>query len=61
MKSAERTKGKGAAPNMITKPFLHQMPEYLKSIDVIVARAGATTIAEVTALGIPTILFQVHT
>lgn len=48
-------KEKGAAPNMITKPFLHQMPEYLKSIDVIVARAGATTIAEVTALGIPTI------
>ncbi|WP_353855853.1 undecaprenyldiphospho-muramoylpentapeptide beta-N-acetylglucosaminyltransferase [Bacillus sp. Bos-x628] len=46
---------KGAAPNMITKPFLHQMPEYLKTIDVIVARAGATTIAEVTALGIPTI------
>lgn len=48
-------KEKGEAPNMITKPFLHQMPEYLKSIDVIVARAGATTIAEVTALGIPTI------
>ncbi|MGE6631295.1 undecaprenyldiphospho-muramoylpentapeptide beta-N-acetylglucosaminyltransferase [Bacillus sp. NPDC077027] len=46
---------KGVAPNMLTKPFLHQMPEYLKSIDVIVARAGATTIAEVTALGIPTI------
>lgn len=42
-------KSKGAADNMVTKPFLHQMPEYLKAIDVIVARAGATTIAEITA------------
>lgn len=32
------------------------MPEYLQSIDVIVARAGATTIAEITALGIPSVL-----
>ncbi|MCY9164799.1 undecaprenyldiphospho-muramoylpentapeptide beta-N-acetylglucosaminyltransferase [Bacillus atrophaeus] len=46
----------GAASNMVTKPFLHQMPEYLKAIDVIVARAGATTIAEITALGIPSVL-----
>ncbi|MBT9250602.1 undecaprenyldiphospho-muramoylpentapeptide beta-N-acetylglucosaminyltransferase [Bacillus halotolerans] len=49
-------KNKGAADNMVTKPFLHQMPEYLKAIDVIVARAGATTIAEITALGIPSVL-----
>lgn len=49
-------KSKGAADNMVTKPFLHQMPEYLKAIDVIVARAGATTIAEITALGIPSVL-----
>lgn len=49
-------KSKGAADNMVTKPFLHQMPEYLKAIDAIVARAGATTIAEITALGIPSVL-----
>lgn len=49
-------KGGKAADNMVTKPFLHQMPEYLQSIDVIVARAGATTIAEITALGIPSVL-----
>ncbi|MER1293415.1 undecaprenyldiphospho-muramoylpentapeptide beta-N-acetylglucosaminyltransferase, partial [Bacillus sp. C1(2022)] len=46
----------GAAPNMVVQPFLHQMPEYLKAFDVVVGRAGATTIAEITALGIPSVL-----
>ncbi|MDA7025965.1 undecaprenyldiphospho-muramoylpentapeptide beta-N-acetylglucosaminyltransferase [Bacillus sp. CLL-7-23] len=46
----------GVAKNMVVIPFLHQMPEYLKSFDCIVARAGATTIAEITALGIPSVL-----
>ncbi|WP_105980925.1 undecaprenyldiphospho-muramoylpentapeptide beta-N-acetylglucosaminyltransferase [Bacillus paralicheniformis] len=44
------------APNMVVQPFLHQMPEYLKEFEVVVARAGATTIAEITALGIPSVL-----
>lgn len=49
-------KKEGPAPNMVVQPFLHQMPEYLKEFEVVVARAGATTIAEITALGIPSVL-----
>ncbi|MCY7855338.1 undecaprenyldiphospho-muramoylpentapeptide beta-N-acetylglucosaminyltransferase [Bacillus sonorensis] len=55
-KVIEELKKVGAAENMSVQPFLHQMPEYLQALDVIVARAGATTIAEITALGIPSVL-----
>jgi len=46
----------GNPRNVIIKPFIHNMPEILASTDLIVARAGATTLAELTALGIPSIL-----
>lgn len=46
----------GSPENVIIKPFIHNMPEVLAGIDLIVARAGATTLAEITALGIPSIL-----
>lgn len=46
----------GNPKNVIIKPFIHNMPEVLAGIDLIVARAGATTLAEITALGIPSIL-----
>ena len=36
--------------------FIYNMNEVLKVVDVIVSRAGATTIAEITSLGIPAIL-----
>jgi UDP-N-acetylglucosamine--N-acetylmuramyl-(pentapeptide) pyrophosphoryl-undecaprenol N-acetylglucosamine transferase len=42
--------------NVVIKPFIHNMPEVLKGIDLIVARSGATTLAEITALGLPSIL-----
>ncbi|WP_332690042.1 undecaprenyldiphospho-muramoylpentapeptide beta-N-acetylglucosaminyltransferase [Halalkalibacter lacteus] len=42
--------------NVIIKPFIHNMPDVLGAIDLIVARAGATTLAEITALGLPSIL-----
>jgi UDP-N-acetylglucosamine--N-acetylmuramyl-(pentapeptide) pyrophosphoryl-undecaprenol N-acetylglucosamine transferase len=42
--------------NIIIKPFIHNMPDVLGAIDLIVARAGATTLAEITALGLPSIL-----
>lgn len=42
--------------NVILTPFLNNMMNLLKSTDIIVSRAGATTIAEITALGIPAIL-----
>ncbi|UQZ73635.1 undecaprenyldiphospho-muramoylpentapeptide beta-N-acetylglucosaminyltransferase [Niallia circulans] len=46
----------GNPENVIIKPFVHNMPEVLTSIDLTVARAGATTLSELTSLGIPSIL-----
>ncbi|MCK0470664.1 undecaprenyldiphospho-muramoylpentapeptide beta-N-acetylglucosaminyltransferase [Halalkalibacter sp. APA_J-10(15)] len=42
--------------NVTIKPFIHNMPDVLGAVDLIVARAGATTLAEITALGLPSIL-----
>ncbi|WP_226087322.1 undecaprenyldiphospho-muramoylpentapeptide beta-N-acetylglucosaminyltransferase [Mesobacillus sp. S13] len=46
----------GNPDNVIIKPFIHNMPEVLSGVDLTVARAGATTLAELTSLGIPSIL-----
>lgn len=46
----------GSPENVIIKPFIHNMPEILAGTDLTVARAGATTLAELTSLGIPSIL-----
>lgn len=46
----------GNPGNVIIKPFIHNMPEILAGTDLTVARAGATTLAELTSLGIPSIL-----
>lgn len=46
----------GSPKNVIIKPFIDNMPEVLSGIDLTVARAGATTLAELTSLGIPSIL-----
>ncbi|MBF0465275.1 MAG: undecaprenyldiphospho-muramoylpentapeptide beta-N-acetylglucosaminyltransferase [Nitrospirae bacterium] len=37
-------------------PFIYNMPEAYAACDMIVCRAGATTLAEITALGMPAIL-----
>ncbi|MGJ7910590.1 undecaprenyldiphospho-muramoylpentapeptide beta-N-acetylglucosaminyltransferase [Neobacillus sp. LXY-1] len=46
----------GNPQNVVIKPFIHNMPEVLAGIDLVVSRAGATSIAEITSLGIPSIL-----
>ncbi|MDE3838428.1 undecaprenyldiphospho-muramoylpentapeptide beta-N-acetylglucosaminyltransferase [Bacillus methanolicus] len=46
----------GNPDNVVIKPFIHNMPEVLAGIDLVVSRAGATTLAELTSLGIPSIL-----
>jgi UDP-N-acetylglucosamine--N-acetylmuramyl-(pentapeptide) pyrophosphoryl-undecaprenol N-acetylglucosamine transferase len=46
----------GSPDNVIIKPFIHNMPDVLAGIDLVVSRAGATTLAELTSLGIPAIL-----
>lgn len=52
----DEVKKHGNPDNIMIKPFIHNMPEVLSGIDLIVARAGATTLAEITALGLPSIL-----
>lgn len=42
--------------NIVIQPYIDNMPDLLPKVAVIVGRAGATSIAEVTALGIPSIL-----
>lgn len=46
----------GNPENVVIKPFIHNMPEVLSGMDLVVSRAGATTLAELTSLGIPSIL-----
>ncbi|MBU9720441.1 MULTISPECIES: undecaprenyldiphospho-muramoylpentapeptide beta-N-acetylglucosaminyltransferase [Bacillaceae] len=46
----------GKVENIVCVPYIHDMPLVLKEVDLIVARAGATTLAEITALGLPSIL-----
>ncbi|GAB7387661.1 undecaprenyldiphospho-muramoylpentapeptide beta-N-acetylglucosaminyltransferase [Bacillaceae bacterium] len=42
--------------NVSIYPFLYNMPEVLAATDLIVNRAGASFLAEITSLGIPSIL-----
>lgn len=42
--------------NVKIVPFLNDMPEMLQVCDLIVSRAGASTISEITALGVVSIL-----
>ncbi len=51
-----RVKAVGNPDNVIIRPFIHNMPDVLAGVDLVVARAGATTLAELTALGLPSIL-----
>ncbi len=37
-------------------PYLHDMPQAYAAADVVVARAGAMTVAEITARGVPAVL-----
>lgn len=47
--------------NAEVTPFLYDMPKVLRAADLVVARAGAMTIAELTACGKPAILIPLPT
>lgn len=42
--------------NISIVPYIPNMPEIFANVSVVVSRSGATTLAEVTALGLPSIL-----
>ncbi len=46
----------GLPSNLSVLSFVHNMPDVLAATHVLVSRAGASTLAEVTALGVPSIL-----
>ncbi|WAA10635.1 undecaprenyldiphospho-muramoylpentapeptide beta-N-acetylglucosaminyltransferase [Fervidibacillus albus] len=46
----------GNYENIKIVPFIHNMPEILAATDLVVSRAGATSIAEFTSIGLPSIL-----
>lgn len=43
-------------PNIVVKPYIDNMIDVLQHTSLVVSRSGATTIAELTALGLPSIL-----
>lgn len=46
----------GELHNTSIVPFIHNMEKVLAAVSVVVGRAGATSLAEITALGLPSIL-----
>lgn len=53
---AAKIESDGEIPNLTIRPFLYNMPDVLAATSLVVGRAGASTLAELTALGIPSIL-----
>lgn len=47
---------KSIPENVKIIPFLNDLVRLLKNVDVMVTRAGASTIAEITVLGVPSVL-----
>lgn len=52
----EYNKMKNIPKNVKLVPYLNDMLGVMKSTDLIISRAGASTISEITALGLPSIL-----
>lgn len=44
------------ADNISVQAYINNMPEVFVCLDAVLARSGATTLAEITALGLPSIL-----
>ena len=55
-KLIQQPEAKNVPANFIIQPYIPDMPQILPDIAAIVGRAGATSLAEITAIGIPSIL-----
>ncbi len=42
--------------NIMIKPYAHDMPALMGACDLVICRSGAITLAEITAMGLPSIL-----
>lgn len=51
----EKVKAMKVSNNVIIKPFIYELPSLMKSADLMITRAGASTISEIMALNIPSI------
>ena len=51
----EKVKDKRVPKNVKVLPFIYEMPKVMKITDLMVTRAGASTMSEITALGVPAI------
>lgn len=51
----EKVKKMKVPKNVIIKPFIYELPSLMKSTDLIITRAGASTMSEILALNIPSI------
>ena len=51
----DKVKDKRVPDNVKVLPFIYEMPSIMKVTDLMVTRAGASTMSEITALGIPSI------
>lgn len=52
----EKIKENKFPKNIFVYPFFENLPRLMKNVDVMVSRAGASTLSEIIALNIPTIL-----
>jgi UDP-N-acetylglucosamine--N-acetylmuramyl-(pentapeptide) pyrophosphoryl-undecaprenol N-acetylglucosamine transferase len=50
-----RDKKLDKARTILIRPFVYEMPELLSQTDLLIGRAGASTIAELTAMGVPAV------
>ena len=50
------TNSEKSLPNVSVFPYIKDMPQLFQSVDLVVCRSGATTLTELTALGLASIL-----
>lgn len=51
----EKVKNRILPSNVVIKPFIDNLSSVMKDVDIMVSRAGASTISEITVIGLPTI------